>query len=82
MLLYNSACKKATTTVFMWGDRGYTAVHFENKTASVFWQNWNSNFFQKHPNIVKTDLYSKQTAGYPLSPHIKLIAVALLQAEI
>ena len=27
-------------------------------------------------------LYSKRTAGYPLSPHIKTIAVAFLQAEI
>ena len=26
-------------------------------------------------------LYSKQTKGYPLSPHIKTIAVAFLQAE-
>ena len=26
-------------------------------------------------------LYSKQTAGYPLSPHIKTIAVAFLLAE-
>ena len=27
-------------------------------------------------------LYSKRTAGYPLSPHIKTITVAFLQAEI
>ena len=27
-------------------------------------------------------LYSKRTAGYPLSPHIKIITVAFLQAEI
>ena len=27
-------------------------------------------------------LYSKRTTGYPLSPHIKTIAVAFLQAEI
>ena len=26
-------------------------------------------------------LYSKRTAGYPLSPHIKIIDVAFLQAE-
>ena len=26
-------------------------------------------------------LYSKRTAGYPLLPHIKTIAVAFLQAE-
>ena len=27
-------------------------------------------------------LYAKRTAGYPLSPHIKPIAVAFLQAEL
>ena len=27
-------------------------------------------------------LYSKRTAGYPLSPHIKTITVAFLQVEI
>ena len=34
LLLYYSACKKATAMVFIWGDREYSAVHFEYKTAS------------------------------------------------
>ena len=34
VLLYYSACKKATTMVFIWDDRGWSAVHFEYKTAS------------------------------------------------
>ena len=37
----------------------------------------------KQPNIAQTEavLYSKRTAGYPLSPHIKTIVVVLLRAE-
>ena len=34
LLLYYSARKKATTMVFIGGDRGYPAVRFEYKTAS------------------------------------------------
>ena len=34
LLLYYSACKKATLMVFMGGDREYPAVRFEYKTAS------------------------------------------------
>ena len=34
LLLYYSARKKATSTVFIWGDKGYPAVRFEFKTAS------------------------------------------------
>ena len=34
MILYISACKKVTVTVFEWGDRGYPSVHFEYRTAS------------------------------------------------
>ena len=34
LLLYYSACKKATAMVFIWGDIGYPAVRFEYKTAS------------------------------------------------
>ena len=36
-LLYYSAHKKATTMVFIWGDRGYPAVRFEYKTASEWY---------------------------------------------
>ena len=46
------------------------------------------NFFQKTPKSVllitqqpEAVLYSKQLAGYPLSPHIKTIDVAFLRAE-
>ena len=34
LLLYYSACKKATSMDFLWDDRGYPAVRFEYKTAS------------------------------------------------
>ena len=34
--------------------------------------------FSKTPQTV---LYSKRAAGYPLSPHIKIIAIAFLLAE-
>ena len=34
LLLYYSACKKATAMVFIWGDRRYPAIRFEYKTAS------------------------------------------------
>ena len=34
LLLYYSACKKATAMVFIWGDRGYPVVRFEYRTAS------------------------------------------------
>ena len=34
LLLYYSACKKATAMVFISGDRGYPAVRFEYKKAS------------------------------------------------
>ena len=49
------------------------------------------NFFENTQNCFayisatkyrsETVLYSKRTAGYPLSHHIKTIAVAFLQAE-
>ena len=66
-------------------DRGYSAVCFEYKMASArylvaeqngfgcFWKKW------KHPEAV---LYAKRTAEYPLSPRIKTIVVAFLQAEL
>ena len=51
----------------------------------------NLNFFENTQNCFayisatkyrsEAVLYSKQTAGYPLSPHIKAIAVAFLQAK-
>ena len=34
LLLYYSACEKATTMFFIGGDRGYPAARFEYKTAS------------------------------------------------
>ena len=34
LLLYDTACKNATSMVFIWGDRGYPGVRFEYKTAS------------------------------------------------
>ena len=34
LLPYYSACKEATSMVFIWGDRGYPAVRFEYKMAS------------------------------------------------
>ena len=34
LLVYYSACKKATAMAFILGDRGYPAVRFEYKTAS------------------------------------------------
>ena len=34
LLLYYSACKKATAMVFIWGDKGYPDVCFKYKMAS------------------------------------------------
>ena len=52
----------------------------------VFEKNQNFIYFKKHPNCFAHNsatkyrseavLYSKRTAGYPLSPHIKTIATA------
>ena len=100
LLLYYSACKKGTTMVLIWGDRGYPAIRFEYKTTSEqylvtelwakeFWVFFEKseilNFFKNTQNrfayILSTKycseavLYSKRTAGYPLSPPIKTIAV-------
>ena len=107
MLLYCSACKKATAMVFIWGDREYSAVNLEYNTVSerylgcwdisktvlgVLEKIQNFNFVKKHPKLFcfaynsatkyhsDAVLYSKQTVGYSLSPHIKTIAVAFLQA--
>ena len=104
---YNFCCCFITTAIiFIWGDRGYPAVHFEYKTASErylvvelwakqFWMFLKKLKFRIFPQNTQNCfayisatkycsgavLYSKQTAGYPLSPHIKIIAVAFLRAE-
>ena len=57
----------------------------------IYGKNWSSEFFRKSQNYFayisatkyrsEAVLYSKRVAGYPLSPHIKIIGVAFLQAE-
>ena len=59
-LLYYSGCKKATSMVFIWGDKGYPAIRFEYKTASeqyliafgCFRKNSEHQFVQKTPKTV------------------------------
>ena len=58
---------------------------------SVIKKNAEFLFFTRHPNLFAHNsaskyrseaiLYSKLTSGYPLSPHVKTIAVAFVQAE-
>ena len=66
LLFYYSARKKATSIVFIWGDKGYPADRFEYKKASEwylvaelwakqFWvfliKIYIMNFFRKHPKL-------------------------------
>ena len=51
------------------------------KKATLNIQIFNLQNFSATKYRSETVLYSKRTAGYPLSPHIKTIAVAFLQAE-
>ena len=57
-------------------------VHTKHPKLGAF------SYFPKYSILVATKyrveavLYSNRTTGYPLSPHIKTIAVAFLQAEI
>ena len=50
----------------------------------IFFKNTQNCFAYNSATKYRSEavLYSKRTAGYPLSPHIKTIAVAFLQAEI
>ena len=52
-------------------------------TISNFPQNTQNCFAYSSATKYRSEavLYSKRTAGYPLSPHIKSITVAFLQAE-
>ena len=106
LLLYYSACKKATEVVFIWVGRGYPADCLNTKwPLSDIWllRNKQNSFgcFRKNSDVPifkkntqncfahnsstkyrsETFLYSKRTAGYPLSPEIKTMDVAFLQAE-
>ena len=53
-------------------------------TISIFSKNTKNCFAYNSATIYRSEavLYSNQMAGYPLSPHIKTITVAFLQAEI
>ena len=75
--------KKVTAIVFIWGDRRYTKRPLNN----IWLLRYDENSFGCCVYISATKyrskaaFYSKRTAGYSLSPHIKTIAVASLQAE-
>ena len=58
-------------------------MFFENIEILNFFENTQNYFAYISATKYRSEaiLYSKQTAGYPLSPHIKTIAVAFLQAE-
>ena len=51
---------------------------------TIFSQNTQNCFAYNSATKYRSEavLYAKRTAGYPLSPHIKTITVAFLQAEI
>ena len=63
-------------------------LRYKQNSFGCFQRNSEIKFFLKTPKTVQATkccseavLYSKQLAGYPLSPHIKTIAVAFLPAE-
>ena len=66
MLLHLSSQMQAITIVFLLqSERGYSAVCFEYRTACRGCM----------------ALYSKQTGGQPLQPHIMILAVACIGGE-
>ena len=52
-------------------------LRYKQNSFGCFQENSECKFFLKTEAV----LYSKRTAGYPQSPHIKTIASAFLQAE-
>ena len=58
-------------------------VFFEKIEILNFFKNTQNRFAYISATKYRSEaiLYSKQTAGYPLSPRIKIIAVAFSQAE-
>ena len=58
-------------------------VFFEKIEILNFFENTQDCFAYISATKYRSEavLYSKRMAGYPLTPHIKIIAVAFLQAE-
>ena len=67
----------------IWEDKADVILSMDEILMTNWLKIQNLNFFKKkNPKYCsEAVLYSKQMAGYPLSRHIKTIAVAFLQAE-